>query len=570
MLHPTRILALLVGILAAASASQVEDLRLISPINGKPFQASIPTVAVMVGNTEGSTADLGIDVDGCRHTTGISEYDLLIVVDPHTYFAAQAAEWDRTTGRFFFPLPPDMATFVGKELNTQFQLDWHRAFGTAKAVAQRDGQPPPAPEQFVMNQAEVPTHVRFRNALLCYKHRGASDLTLGQVANMGAWAMRVYLNRPIISPEFAGGIQEVNHALERRLGLDNAKQGQVFDLAKVSAAFAAIRQGQLTREGRIVADLTYLGYQLRDGDMAQVLRTLEEMKERNTKRDEKLPMLFAGLVREREAMITQHYVYLTRTAAVGFSAAVGREQVNRRRLPTVMMSVAESFRRIGELERARDWYLALARMPETQPALRAQLRAQSGRPGNAAPPALHLGWLADEALDRLKAGGLAIEAFGPMDRELLTEVVTRNLGHSSYDSAWKPTTGGTGQQLERVLSETGKAVMDVALRSGAWPATLGELWDNGAVRNWDSYNRFRCPISGEPLRYTAPRLPLQSGAFAPTTVLVATAKRVTGPSGRLQHAAFLLNGTLRWVDAEVAPLQVLAASGSATVAAAGP
>jgi len=57
-------------------------------------------------------------------------------------------------------------------------------------------------------------------------------------------------------------------------------------------------------------------------------------------------------------------------------AALKIEEFPRSRLPPNMMAVAECLRRSGAEKNAMNWYLALAQMPETQPRMRAEIRAQ--------------------------------------------------------------------------------------------------------------------------------------------------------------------------------------------------
>src|SRR5258708_2243959 len=107
MFHPIRPIArplagLAVAIAALAclagraSALDMRDLTLVSPITGIPFRV----VGVPGAQRGGDTlADMGADDDGCRHSSGASEYDYYIATDPSSYFSALTEEWDDRTGR---------------------------------------------------------------------------------------------------------------------------------------------------------------------------------------------------------------------------------------------------------------------------------------------------------------------------------------------------------------------------------------------------------------------------------------------------------------------------------------
>ena len=110
---------------ARLSAVDMRDLTLISPITGDQF----PVVMVPPTQRGGDLlADMGADDDGCRHTSGMCEYDYYVATDPRSYFSALIAEWDDKSGRFRGDLRPDFKAWVDKEFNSQLQIDINHSF----------------------------------------------------------------------------------------------------------------------------------------------------------------------------------------------------------------------------------------------------------------------------------------------------------------------------------------------------------------------------------------------------------------------------------------------------------
>ncbi|MFM2090455.1 MAG: hypothetical protein RLZZ127_944 [Planctomycetota bacterium] len=532
---------------APAWALQVQELTLFSPINGRPFQVQAP----MPDQILGGQADMGSDDDGCRHDSGPIEYELYIAVDPHSYFAAQVAEWDARSGAFLArsQITPGFREWLVKTWNSEYQTDRANLLRRAREQATATGMPPVDSETFTIPQTAIPLHKRFRLALSSYEARGARPLALAKLANTGGWALRAWLNKPITMPALAGGFQEVNDRLNRKI-----KDGESFELAKWLPIYAEIADSRLTEEGKLVAGLAYFGLLLREGDLAKAQGVLDGLAKDLADPDK--ASILPGIVRERKAQLG-HYVELTRYAAGHFAQAIGDEDVSRHRLVNTAFATAESFRRCGDLQRAREWYLAVARVAEGQPQLRAEIRAQGKVPGPTSPLAVQVAWMADRRVAELNTilQTTATDFTGP-DRGVLGAMVFEDLGTSKYRSkTWTPVSGAPREAATAVLEETGKAVIEFAFREGVWPAELNELWDRDYVRDRNRLNRFHDPASGKPLEYAAPKHPLQG--IDPNTVLVATPEPVTTDRGRM-YGLFLANAKLVWSARTTAPGTVLA------------
>ena len=59
-------------------------------------------------------------------------------------------------------------------------------------------------------------------------------------------------------------------------------------------------------------------------------------------------------------------------------------------LSSMIWVVAETIRRQGDLDRAANWYLTLANMPETNPTMREEIRAKGKFPSLDAPAEMRL------------------------------------------------------------------------------------------------------------------------------------------------------------------------------------
>lgn len=525
---------------AGLSAMQYQDLNLTSPITGGRF--------VAVGTMEQpgaapSPADMGTDVDGCRHSSGPCEYEYYVVVDPYSYFAALSSEWDPRSGRFRSEVTKDLADWLSKQFGGERDIDWNHAFQFAIQGARQGNGPAPDRATFTIPQTAIPVDKRYRLALASYERRGARNIVLAKIALTGAWALRCRAQVPIAHPALAGGFEEVN----ARIGKD-IKDGEEFELQKWMRIYKKVVDADgLSREGYTVATLALFGFQLRDGDPEACKETLGKAMER-LGRDDK-PDLLRGLIRERRKL-AEDYTRLLGIAAERFTLALRNEEVVRARIPEVLLVVGEAYRRIGDKERAANWYTALGKLPETQPSVRAELRFQGKEKALPADQPYHvqLGWIADEQFERLQKSGIsnAGEIIGS-DKGLLLAIVNEGLGTAAYSNpGWKPVSGASRSDAENVLKEVGSSVLVFALHMGAWPKTLGELWEHEVIRDRNQVNRFCDPATGKPLVYREP--PGDMSQIDKTTVLVATGAAVDGPGGKAQFGAYLADGSVVWSD----------------------
>lgn len=548
-----RLRTLAAGLLALAlpvalPAMQYIDLRLISPVTGQEFPAK-----GLPGNPSDSLtmADMGSDDDGCRHSSNSSEYDYYVAVDPTSYFAALVAEWDSKTGRFNQPLPADIREWVLREYNGELMIDVNRAFQLRSEVAKNRGLAPVDRAGFRLDQEDISLEKKFRLAVQCYDKRKASASTIAPVALLGAWAIRARLNVPVSAQFLAGGFEEVNEQVNTHI-----KDGERFSVAKWLPIYKEIFESNLTSEGALVAGCAYFGLALRDGDMSVCQDILKKLSERFQDEDETANQkraVMRGLVRERKRMFME-YLKNEELASRLFMQAVAEETYIRVRLPEIMFGVAECLRRTSRTEsqssvglgRAMDWYLAVAKLPETQPALRESIRAQNRAPSEDAPITVQLGWKADLAIKRLTDGGLVHPGtVSGQDRVLLSAIVNDGLGTAAYvNPIWKPTSGGNQQDLAMILDTTGKALLDHAFRrDDSWPDILGELWERGFIRDRNHLNRFHCPVTGRSLLYEKPKEGLSK--ISPRQILVASPDAVSTNQGP-RYGAFLANNTMVW------------------------
>ncbi len=533
------------GLLSAPlSAVQLQDATLISPVTGQPFQV----LMVPVERGGESLADMGTDEDGCRHSSSNSEYDYYVATCPYSYFSALSVEWDEGTGQFRSRLPDEVKQWAQKELNTEQKIDFERVFHSAAQVARAQGQPVPERKDFVMPQNAIPIEKRYRYALMCYEKRGARAAVLAKIAINGAWALRTRANIPLGHSAIDGGYQEVNAQAAKQV-----KDGEAFVFAKWLGIYRDIfENSRLSDEGYLVAGQTYFGFALRDGDLKIARSILAKMTER-FKDNDKAEML-RGLVRERTTLLNE-YLKFVDVAAGSFTRAIGDEEFTRQELPKMMLVVAESLRRLGREAESFDWYLALAKMPDTQPKLRDDIRAQNKAPGPDAPFEVQLGWIADAHLAELtKIGVVHGPDIGGASKKLLNAIVSDGLGTAAYvNPDWRPQTAGDVQDCSRILDLIGKSALDFTYRLGLWPKNLGELWERGYLKDRNRVNRFHCPVTGAEFLYQY--LPAEVSKLPPRTVIVATAQPVPTNQGP-RFGAFLLNNTVVWSDQPLVPGQV--------------
>lgn len=530
----------------AALAMQVEEMTLLSPVTGEQFKAiGVPIEQPgMIGK-----ADLGADDDGCRHTSGPSEYEYYVICDPFSLFTAMSVEWDNKSGRFRNALPDELKTWVRQELNSPFVIARERSFKSAQSIARSQGAPSPSREGFIMPQNALGIDERYDHALTCYRKRGALPSVMAKLTLTAAWGMRVRLNVPLGDPRLDGGYEEVNRITAR-----SVKEGEEFALAKWLDVYKDIVDNEgLTHEGFYVATATYFGLVLRQGDLAEAQRVLQLMEDRFQKIDtDDRGEFLRGLQRERKLSLNK-YKSFTEQAATLFMVAIAGEEFTRARLPQYMLAVAESLRRSGSLMRAMDWYLALSRLPEGQPRLRDDIRTQGKTPGAEAPLAVHLGWLADKQILALRAGGVVHSGeFANTDKILLSAIVFDQFGTSAFSLPdWQPRSDGDQADCQRMLTMIGQSLLDWNFRLGGWPAKLGELWDREMLKDRNRVNRFYCPVTGQPFVYTVPTgADLQ--ALGLRTVLVTTPKPLKTADGE-RWGAYLSGNTVVWSPTQLKP-----------------
>jgi hypothetical protein len=525
-----------------ASALDMRDLTLISPITGISFRV----VGVPGTQRGGDTlADMGADDDGCRHSSGASEYDYYIATDPSSYFSALTEEWDDRTGRFRGTISPEFKEWVQREFNGDLQVDINHGFQLAIATNKAKGLPPPERSTFQLGQGDLAIEKRYRYALSCYAKRGARPAVLAKMALMGAWAIRSRVNLAIANQSLAGGYEEVNDKVVRQI-----KDGESFSLAKFLPIYQDIfENSRLSNEAYLVAGLVYFGMELREGDLGICQGILKKLTERL--KEAKNGDVMRGLVRERQAKLKEYLFFLDQSAR-NFMEAIEGEEFTRQHLPETMLVVAECLRRGGEVPRAMDWYLAVAKMAETQPKWRDEFRAQGKAPGPDAPYHVQLGWIADRHIAELTKAGPVVHA--DVDKPLLNAVVFENLGSTEYQNPrWKPATGATQRDCAVLLDIIGKATLEFSFRENLWPKSLGELWERDFIHDRNYVNRFHCPVTGKPFLYQEPTGDLSH--IPPKSVLIATPEPVPTAQGP-RYAAYLANTTIVWSATPLKPGEI--------------
>ena len=547
-LHPIFYSFCLILLLNQAFASQVQPRTFISPITNKPFEVKVVPFDPKNFREEAATspANMGIDTDGCRHHSGFSEYDHYIVCCPFSFFAASAYEWNDRSGRFTSPLKQTFVDWLrsGRGLNTDWITTRNRKYKTAQAIARAQKKPIGPVTEYIIPQDQISIERKYNYAMRCYAQRQARDAFMAKIALTGAWAVRVHLNRQLSDPDLEGGIKEVNSRIDRHID-----EGEEFNLKKWLKVYRTVfKSSQLSDEGYFIAGSTLLGLELRDGGYKTCDQVLDAMDKRfkDLEHGEKL----RGIVRERRRMLDE-YRKLLDAAVVYFAKAIANEEIRRDQLPTTMRAVAEGLRRTNHISQAIDWYLAIDNMDETDPNLRKQIRDIGKAPAPHAPFLVHVGWQA-----HLRAVELAKEIPGRelkilADASLLNAIVNENLGSSKHKNPhWQPVTGAAVEELNVTLGELGKALIDYEFRLEQWPGSLGQLWDDGAIPDWNRFNRFHCPVTGAAFKYAKPKAPRTK--IPAKTVLIACTRPVQTAKGA-QYLNYLANNSLVWSDQ---PLQV--------------
>jgi len=529
------------------AASQTEPRTVFSPIAGKPFRIEDIPVEALTANS--GAPDMGTDDDGCRHSSGINEYNHYVVTDPYNYFSAMSYEWGRD-GRFKAELSPDFRSWVTSKdgFHTEWVTDKDKLYDRAQRRARAYGKQITPIHEWVIPQAAIPPENKYRYALMSYRKRGASDAFLGKLALTGAWALRVKMNRPLHDTRLKAGIEEVNERLSRRL-----EETDSFELDPVTEAYREVFRGsRLTDEGYFVAGITLVGLVLRQGDIQEATKILDRMMSRFDTEQDDMHMFFRGLIRSRQNTIRVDYLGFLETAARHFSNALAAEQFPRPKIPEIVLIVAECHRRMGKQNRAYDWYLALADLEEADQRLRNEIREQGRVPSVDAPYHVLLGWRADEKLRELTADGVVHSGkiSGP-DTRLLNAIVNEGLGTLEYESpTWEPRADGGERELSRSLKHLGLAILDFTKRAGRWPDSLGELWLRGVIADRNGYNRFHDPMTGAPLLYQPIGGPLEN--LPRETVLIATSEPAETNQGP-RYVVFTAGLKVVWTSEALEP-----------------
>lgn len=542
-----RLVALLLCLLATGlGALEVKQLNLISPITGKRFVVVATPLSASTKPQQQALYDMGSDDDGCQHSSNLTEYEHYVVTDPTSYFSAMAVEWDDRSGRFITDLPQDIKEWVDRRFNTDLKQDIQRSITRENQLNAAQGKPPVDRAQYIMPQEMIPVERRFAYALECYEKRGARAAVLGKLALTAAWAVRCRAQLPLSDPRLAGGFEEVNDKVLRQI-----KDGESFSLEKWSAIYQDIfNNASLKPPAYLVAGQVYFGFVLRSGDIVEADRVLNKMTERFKANGDNSDgfEFYRGITRNLRSTMTDSRQFLE-LSAVNFRKAIAGEEFPRARLPEICLAVAECLRRTGRTVDAVDWYVAIAQMPETQPKLRADIRAEGKVPGPSAPYHVQLGWLADKHIAALTpAGQPAPTSATGNDKGLVNAILFDGLGTAAFaNPQWKPATGAEARDSAFILDLIGKSVLVSFDQFGEWPESLGQLWETDVLHDRNRVNRFYCPVTGAPYAYTQLK-----GAQPPRTILVTTTEPVPTKEGP-RWLGYLANNTVIYSDAAIKP-----------------
>ena len=357
------------------------------------------------------------------------------------------------------------------------------------------------------------------------------------------------MNRPLIDTRLKGGIEEVNLRLQRYVSEDES-----FDAKKWYKAYNDIfaQGGRLSDEGYFVAGLTLVGLAMRQGETEIIEEVFDKFIDRFDEKNDFTHEFLRGLIRTRRQTIKRDYYGFLRQAGDFFVQSISAEEFPRPQLSRMIWITAEIFRRQGDLQRAANWYLTLASMPETQPNTRKEIRDMNRAPNLEAPSEIHLGWRADEMLKELAERGV-IHGKLPSGNEarLLNAIIADGFAGPDYSNPnWRPNKGADHQAVALMIREVGIAALDFVHRSGAWPDQLNEMWQVGLVRNWNTMNRFHCPNSGEPLQYRPIGGNLED--LPQQMVLVSCPKPIALNVGP-RYGAFLADLSVVWSETPLQP-----------------
>lgn len=543
------LIILLIVTVHPLAAMEVKELSLISPITGKRFTVLATPLSTAATPQQQALYDMGADDDGCQHSSSLTEYEHYVITDPTSYFSAMAIEWDDRSGRFIAELPQEVKEWVDRRFNTDLVQDIARGISRENQLNAAQGRPPLTRETYIMPQESIPVGRRFAYALECYEKRGARPAVLAKLALTGAWALRARAQLPLADPRLAGGFEEVNDRVMRKI-----TDGEAFNVEKWTAIYRDIfYNASLKPPAYLVAGQVYLGFVMRAGDPAEMIAVTDKLTARFKANNDNSDgfEFYRGVTRSLRSSFTD-YRQLLELAAVSFRKAISNEEFPRARLPEICLAVGECLRRTGNTKDALDWYVALAQMPETQPKMRADIRAEGKAPGANAPYHVQLGWIADRHIIALVPEGqpLPTGPSGP-DKGLINAIIFEGLGTPEYQNpAWKPSAGAESRDCAFVLDLIGKSVLVHYDKFGEWPETLGQLWTSGVLPDRNRVNRFFCPVTGAPLLYH-----VLKGAQAPRTILVATSQSLPTKDGQ-RWFGYLANNTVITSETALVPGQL--------------
>lgn len=514
------------------SAYQLEERELTCPITGRKFKTTVLNMfsGIKYDGASAPQADMGVDEDFCGIFSGPSEYEYFVITSPWSFFTAMPEEWDKN-GKYIGRLSDDVKTWAQKsDLNTPFKLAQMASYKRLEQRAARHGiRNIPAQGDWAIPQDEIPIEQRYQLALMCYDKRRFPPAFMAKLALSGAWAIRNQLNHPVRLDRIMGAYPEVRLKTSKYM-----KDNEPFDRNKWAKVYATLyKDSSLTEEAHFIVALTHVGFLLRQGPITEAGKVLDELyklydKVEAADKPDLGKIELRGFIRNRVAIIRSDnapcYRGFLERAAEGFVAALGREDVTRRKMPDTILALAECKRRLGENVGAMDWYRCLAGMAETQPSLREEMRKTGGNPGPEAGITLQLGWIADRMLKRMEEEGAKntgrIE--GP-EKALIDAILYQGLGTPEYSSpGWVPVTGASPKASEMILTEIGRSIIEYHQGIGVFPATIGDCWMEGIIRDRNRLNRFFCPTTGEKYLYAPPA---KDRAFE-STILLAVPKAI--------------------------------------------
>jgi len=329
------------------------------------------------------------------------------------------------------------------------------------------------------------------------------------------------------------------------------KDGEAFSVEKWTAVYRDIfYNASLKPPAYLVAGQVYLGFVMRAGNPEEAVAVADKLTARFKANEENNDgfEFYRGITRSLRTTQTD-YKQMLDLAAINFRKAVATEEFPRARLPEICLAIAECLRRSGNAADALDWYIALAHMPESQPKLRADIRAEGKAPGPSAPYHVQLGWMADRHIAALTPPGQPVPiAASGRDKGMVNAILFEGLGTPEFQNPnWKPSVGAEVRDCAFILDLIGKNVLVYNEKFGAWPESLGALWTADVLHDRNRVNRFYCPVTGAAFAYKT-----LLGPQAPRTILVATSQPVTTKDGK-RWLGYVANNTVVQSETALTP-----------------